>query len=160
MNWQEVCEHPELRNLSFKIELNRQGQVIMTPVKVYHSVFQGEIAALLKAERKDGKVLTECAVRTHQGTKIADVAWVSIETFQRIKDEVECSVAPELCIEVLSSSNTTEEMEDKRNLYFANGAKEVWICDQQGIFRFYVPGAERTNSLLFPDFPAMIAYDV
>ncbi len=34
MNWQEVCEHPELKDLSFKIELNRQGQLIMTPVKV------------------------------------------------------------------------------------------------------------------------------
>jgi Uma2 family endonuclease len=77
---------------------------------VYHSVFQGEIAALLKAERKDGKVLTECAVRTRQGTRIADVAWVSPETFQRVKDEIECSVAPELCIEVLSSSNTAEEL--------------------------------------------------
>ena len=159
MNWQEVCEHPELKDLSFKIELNRQGQLIMTPVKVYHSVFQGEIAALLKAERKDGKVLTECAVRTHQGTKIADVAWVSAETFQRIKDEVECSVAPEVCIEVLSTSNTAEEMEDKRSLYFANGAKEVWMCDRHGHLRFYVPGAEREDSLLFPDFPAAIDYD-
>ena len=158
MNWQEVCEHPDLRNLSFKIELNRQGQLIMTPVKVYHSVFQGEIAALLKAERKDGKVLTECAVRTHQGTKVADVAWVSAETFQRVKNEVECSVAPEVCIEVLSSSNTAEEMEDKRSLYFANGAEEVWICDQQGHIRFYMPGTERNGSLLFPDFPTVIAY--
>ena len=120
MNWREVCEHPELKDLSFKIELNRQGQLIMTPVKVYHSVFQGEIAALLKAERKDGKVLTECAVRTHQGTKIADVAWVSAETFQHIKDEVECSVAPEVCIEVLSSSNTTAGVVINQSLTSAN----------------------------------------
>ncbi|MCW5212828.1 Uma2 family endonuclease [Desulfobulbus sp. TB] len=65
----------------------------------------------------------ECAVRTHQGTKIADVARVSAETFQRIKDEVECSVAPEVCIEVRSASNTAEEMKDKRSLYFANGCQ-------------------------------------
>jgi hypothetical protein len=48
MNWQEVCEHPDLQDLPFKIELDEKGKIIMSPVKVYHSVFQGEIAALLK----------------------------------------------------------------------------------------------------------------
>ena len=158
MNWQEVCDHPDLQNLPFKIELNRQGQLIMTPVKVYHSVFQGEMAAQLKTERKEGKVLTECAVHTHQGTKVADVAWMSADTFLRVKDEIECSIAPELCIEVLSSSNTAEEMEDKRSLYFANGAKEVWLCDQHGHISFYMPGVQLEFSRLFPNFPAMIAY--
>jgi len=37
MQWQEVCEHPSLQNLPFKIELNERGQVLMSPVKVYHS---------------------------------------------------------------------------------------------------------------------------
>ncbi len=34
MNWQEVCDHPQLRNLSFKIELNEDGKIIMSPLKV------------------------------------------------------------------------------------------------------------------------------
>lgn len=40
MNWQEVCEHPSLKNLPFKIELNEYGNIVMSPVKVYHSAFQ------------------------------------------------------------------------------------------------------------------------
>lgn len=159
MNWQEVCEHPDLQNLPFKIELNEKGNIVMSPTKVYHSVFQGELAALLKAHRHEGKVLTECAIWTHRGTKVSDVAWASIITFQRIKHDVECSVAPEVCIEVLSSSNTGEEIADKRSLYFAQGAKEVWICDQDGTVTFYVPGAQVEASELFPAFPANIAYD-
>ena len=47
MNWQEVCADPHLRNLPFKIELNEYGQVVMSPVKVYHSAFQGRIGALI-----------------------------------------------------------------------------------------------------------------
>ena len=47
MEWQEVCEHPSLQNLPFKIELNEKGQILMSPVKVYHSAFQGKIARLL-----------------------------------------------------------------------------------------------------------------
>ena len=35
MQWHEVCEHPSLQNLPFKIELNERGQILMSPVKVW-----------------------------------------------------------------------------------------------------------------------------
>ncbi len=38
MNWQEVCENPNLQNIPFKIELNEYGQVVMSPMKVIHSL--------------------------------------------------------------------------------------------------------------------------
>jgi hypothetical protein len=76
MEWQEVCEHPSLQNLPFKIELNEKGQILMSPVKVYHSAFQGKIARLLP---ESGIVLSECAIKTEKGTKVADIAWSSEE---------------------------------------------------------------------------------
>ena len=45
MKWSEVCARSDLQNLPFKIELNEQGQIIMSPVKVYHSAYQGKIVA-------------------------------------------------------------------------------------------------------------------
>ncbi|GEM_PF-3004535 len=33
MNWQEVCEHSDLQNLPFKIELNERGQIIISSAK-------------------------------------------------------------------------------------------------------------------------------
>ncbi len=39
MNWQEVCEHPSLQNLPFKIELDEYGNIVMSPVKIYHSLY-------------------------------------------------------------------------------------------------------------------------
>src|SRR6266700_3024712 len=86
---------------------------IMSPVKVYHSAFQGEIGFLLKSMRPDGKVLSECAVKTRKGTKVADVAWAADSRFQIIKQDAECSVAPQVCVEVVSSSNTAAEIEEK-----------------------------------------------
>jgi len=38
MNWQEVCEHPSLKDLPFKIELDEFGRIVMSSVKIYHSV--------------------------------------------------------------------------------------------------------------------------
>ncbi|MDY6992529.1 MAG: Uma2 family endonuclease [Pseudomonadota bacterium] len=159
MNWQEVCNHPDLQNLPFKIELNETGKILMSPTKVYHSVFQGEIAALLRINRSDGKILTECAINTHKGTKVADVAWASNALFKRIKDETECSISPEVCIEILSSANTDSEMEEKKALYFSKAAKEVWICDKSGNIKFYLPEGEIVTSILFPHFPQKIDYD-
>jgi hypothetical protein len=74
MQWQEVCEHPSLQNLPFKIELNERGQILMSPVKIYHSAFQGKISRLLP---DNGIVLPECAIKTTKGTKVADIAWCS-----------------------------------------------------------------------------------
>ena len=159
MNWQEVCEHKSLHNLPFKIELNETGRILMSPVKVYHSALQGEIAALLRLNRKDGKILNECAIHTQSGTKVADVAWVSKERYQLIKKQTECSIAPELCIEILSSSNTNLEMETKKALYFNNGAEEVWFCNKSGYIEFFKPAGRIEQSELFPLFSADIDID-
>lgn len=156
MNWQQVCEHPDLRNLPFKIELNESGQILMSPVKVYHSAFQGKIAALLYIHLGRGEVLAECAIKTHNGTKVADVAWASDERFAVIRTETECSIAPEICVEVISESNTDDEMDKKKALYFKKGALEVWMCDEHGQMGFYGPAGKVEDSSLAPGFPGKI----
>lgn len=153
MQWQEVCEHPSLQDLPFKIELNEKGQILMSPVKVYHSAFQGRIAQLLP---KHGVALAECAIKTSKGTKVADIAWCSEERFQKIEREAECSIAPEVCIEVLSFSNTSGEIEERRTLYISVGAVEFWVCDENGNMAFFDASGSLKTSNLIPDFPQKI----
>jgi Uma2 family endonuclease len=152
MNWQEVCANPNLQNLPFKIELNERGQIIMSPAKIAHAAFQGQISFHLQLLGASGKVLAECAVATPHGTKVADVAWASRERFAIIKNETECSIAPEVCVEVFSNSNTQEEMDEKRELYPACGAREVRFCDEQGNISFYGEDGKLAQSELFPAF--------
>jgi Uma2 family endonuclease len=156
MNWQQACADKNLQNLPFKIELNQQGQLVMSPVKVSHSLFQGKLSGLLYFNLRDGEALAECAIRTKQGTKVADVAWVSHERLPRIRYETECSQAPEICIEVLSESNTRDEMQEKILLYLDAGALEVWLCDEDGNIRFYSATGEQETSMLAPNFPRHI----
>ncbi len=160
MKWQDVCGRPDLQYLPFKIELDEHGKIIMSPVKVYHSALQGEIAAILRLHRKDGRILTECAIQTRKGTKVTDVSWASGETYRTIKDEDECHVAPEVCIGVLSSSNTEEEIAEKKALYFEKGAKEVWLCDRTGRLECFNPGGKVANSDFFPNFPQTVELDI
>lgn len=156
MNWQEVCEHPSLKDLPFKIELDELGKIIMSPVKICHSIFQGEIEFILRSLLKGGKTLPECAIKTSKGTKVADVAWVSLDLLSKIKDETEASIAPEICVEVISTSNSQKEMTEKRQLYFEAGAKEVWICNENGDVSFFNTEQQLTHSVLVPEFPERI----
>ncbi len=157
MNWQKICEDPALRNLPYKIETNRYGQIIMTPHRLAHSFYQSEIEQLLRKLLPQGVVLPECAIETRDGVKTADVAWMSRERYAQVKDDFAATVAPEICVEVISPSNTLSEIEDKITLYFAAGAQEVWIC-RDGAMSFYSAGeiTRETNSELAPPFPTRV----
>jgi len=153
MDWQEACNRPELQHLPYKIELDERGRIIMSPTKVYHSVLQARIAARLDVHGRNGVALTECAIRTRKGTKVADVAWASSLTYQQIKDETECSVAPEICVEIISASNTDKEIEERRELFFEQGAQEFWLCDQDGHLSYFSPDGQIARSACYPMFP-------
>ena len=110
MRWEEVCEDRRLQDLPFKIELNKWGQVVMSPVKIKHSFYQGRIQRLLQSLLITGEVMPECAIETSDGVKVADVVWCSSARFDLIQDRVSASIAPEICIEVKSSGNSWDEM--------------------------------------------------
>lgn len=66
------------------------------------------------------------------------------------------TLAPEICVKVMSPGNVFSRLLEKRDLYFAAGALEFWLCDQDGAMRFFdVPG-ELERSRLAPDFPCTI----
>ena len=160
MHWQEVCEDSTLQNLPYKIELNKEGHIVMSPAKNRHSVLQGQIQRLLnQLTDEPSKAFPECAINTEDGVKVADVVWISSTRYQQVKDQIAYDIAPEICIEVLSASNTPHEMRRKTNLYLQAGAEEVWICDEQGHLQFYHQSGEIQHSLLLAQFPQQIVVD-
>jgi Uma2 family endonuclease len=56
----------------------------------------------------------------------------------------------------MSESNTQKEMAEKRELYFEVGAKEVWLCSENGEMRFFNAEHELIHSECVPDFPLKI----
>ncbi|HEU0038573.1 MAG TPA: Uma2 family endonuclease [Verrucomicrobiae bacterium] len=101
--------------------------------------------------------LSECPVSTADGVKAADVAWASPECMRELGNRVCFPKSPEICVEVLSPSNTESEIREKLALYFDAGAKEVWICAEPGAMSFFGTGTKSlTGSHLCPDFPKQI----
>jgi Uma2 family endonuclease len=60
-----------------------------------------------------------------------------------------------IVVEVLSAMNTRRQVALKRADYFASGAKEVWVIDQDGFTHFYFTGRDlpQPKSMLIPAFP-------
>ncbi len=160
MKWTEVCEDQMLQDLPYKIELNEWGNITMSPASNRHGHIQSLITFLITSMKKSGKVLTECSVQTSKGVKVADVAWCSDDFYKINKLDTPYLQAPELCIEIRSPSNTEEEMLEKRDLYFSKGAKEFWICDEDGNLKFYDYKGEIEHSMLFAEFTRKIDIDV
>jgi len=156
MDWETVCTDPNLQDLPYKVELNAKGQIIMSPAKLYHGRFQSKIGHLLEKLAPHGESVTECAIKTTDSTKVADVAWFSQERWKQVKDEFEALIAPEICVEIISQSNTDDEFEQKKHLYFAAGAQEFWLCTQDGEMRFWTSEKEMDQSALIPQFPNQI----
>ena len=152
MNGQEVAARLSLRELPCKIELKENGAAMLSPYSLKHSAYRGEISGLLKTLRPDGMGLLNCSIWTPRGTKVADVAWFTLSRWHSVKGKLEATIAPEVCVEVVSMSNTRQDMKDKRQLYFAQGAQEVWICDEYGEISFYNARRKLKRSQLFPDF--------
>jgi Uma2 family endonuclease len=157
--WTEVLSDPNLALHPNRIETNRFGQVVMTPPpSVSHGTRQSRIAVLLQGLLGD-QVVTECPLITCDGVKAVDVAWYSPNRFVEVRKQVAAETAPEICVEVLSPSNTDDEMRMKRELYFDAGAKECWICDESGRMSYYSGASRREpseQSTLCPEFPNQI----
>ena len=154
MQWSEVVSDPALKDLPYKIETNEFGQIVMSPHKRIHAIWQGEIEWRLRQCLPQGRTAPEFAIDTRLGTKTPDVGWSSRDRESELLADQ--SLAPEICIEVLSGSNTDRELAAKRTLYFEAGALEVWQCEENGTLRFHTPEGERAHSALAPEFPRQL----
>jgi Uma2 family endonuclease len=131
LTWADVMANPHLKDLPFKIELNKWGRIEMSPASNEHGRLQVSIASELQ-QRPGGQVLVECSIATSDGVRVADVAWISDERLAGFGNVTPYPQAPEICVEVMSPSNTWGEMHMKAGLYLSAGAQEVWIEGPSG----------------------------
>jgi Uma2 family endonuclease len=157
--WAELLADPDLARWEGRVETDRHGYIIMSPPPAFdHGDSQFQIGCILQRLLPDGRPTVECPISTPDGVKIADVAWISSAKLAKIGRKVCLTAAPEICVEVVSPKNTRREMAEKKALYFAAGAEEVWFCDKKGRMTFF-PGPEsagETASRLCPAFPALV----
>jgi Uma2 family endonuclease len=150
MTWDEVINHPSLRDLPFKIETNKFGQILMSPASNKHGITQFDVGYEIRRRKKSGKIINECSIETSDGVKVADVAWASDEFIAEFGEVTPFPKAPEICVEVVSPSNSKLEIEQKVELYLACGAQEVWVVNNKKEISFFAHTGKLKKSQLVP----------
>lgn len=154
LDWESVCENPYLKDLPYRVEINRFGKIELSPHNIWHSRAQAAIQRHLDRSMPGGDSFPECAVEAGlHGTPVADVVWMSDERLQVNRGRVAAKLAPEICVEVRSPSNSADEMRGKLQAYFSVGAMEVWFCGEEGQMFFHAPEGSLERSRLCPSFP-------
>lgn len=154
--WQKITSDPLLSELPYKVETNQRGQIVLSPHTNRHTFQQKAIQKKLDELFSDGEAFQELAIATSGGTKQADVVWASDDRIAEMKQTGDpTTLAPEICVEVMSDANTMDEMHEKRDLYLEAGADEVWIVDPDGEVRFFRE-EETERSDLLPEFPSQV----
>lgn len=157
MQWSDILADKSLRDLPYKIELDKWGNIIMSPASNRHGLLQARLGQFL-VKTLGGEAISECSIDTPEGVKVADVAWCSKEFLAINKYETPYSSAPDICIEIRSPSNTDEELHFKVRLYLNAGAKEVWLVFEDGSIRFFDQQGERSDSTYDIDPHAALAH--
>jgi Uma2 family endonuclease len=88
--------------------------------------------------------------------KAIDVAWLSAERSVQAEAAPCLTRAPEICVEILSLSNTTSEIQEKIALYLEAGAQEVWVCGLDGRMTFNKTEGQMGTSVRCPPFPTVV----
>lgn len=128
--YRSLCDDPCYANVPGKIELDPWGRMLMTPATYYHGVLQARLVRLLHAAL-GGEASVEAPVVTPAGLLVADVAWASARFTGNHGVHNPLMRAPELCIEIVSPSNSVRELREKVAGFLAAGAEEVWIVYPQ-----------------------------
>jgi len=154
--WEDLCANPKFNDLGYKVELHRNGKILMSPANIRHGRIQSAVVRLLLQLKPDGEAPTECAIQTEEGILVPDVCWCSATWLAREGDATAASTAPELCVEIMSASNTLAEMESKRDAYFLAGCREFILIDLKGFATFFAPDGPLAASELVPGFPELV----
>src|SRR5437588_3528149 len=109
--WEKVLTDSLLAGLPHRIETDRYGQIVMSPPPApEHGEEQFAVGERLHQLLPAGHVITECPVSTSEGVKLVDVAWISKERRQAQRGRPCFTQAPEICVEIVSPSNSRREL--------------------------------------------------
>lgn len=116
-------------------ELIKGELKVMSPAKPLHGIICARVAARLVIfveEHALGEVFgaeTGFLVETDPDSLVgADAAFISNERLATVERfDKFFPFAPDLAVEVLSPSNTVQEIDEKVALYFAAGSRLVWV---------------------------------
>lgn len=112
-------------------ELHHGEPILVPPPILEHALIQRKLMLLLHQLCTGWFVTMEFAFRPlpEYEVWVADVVALRMERLLKGPKKAWISGAPELVVEILSPSNTAQEMNDREQICFQGGCQEFWIVD-------------------------------
>ncbi len=135
------------------------GEVVskMSP-KLFHSRLTMALSSLLyewnQRQENQGEVGIEWAITLKRKGKdwcpVPDLLYISNERFKNVPfEDVACSIAPELAIEIISPDQSFSNLSEKAVDYLNAGVDRVWLIDSTvkkvTVFYPYLPPQTKSN---------------
>jgi len=152
VKWQELMNNPFFQDVPYKVELNKFGQILMSPASNRHGILKFKVAKEIERKKKVGTIDFNSSVSTNKGVSVAGIAWLSDDFFAEFGETTPFPKAPEICVEVKSPANSKAEMDEKIRLYLEKGALEVWIVDEYAKVSFHSHTGKLETSKLVKNF--------
>lgn len=150
LQWSDVVADKSLANLPYKIELSSAGKIEMTPTFFPHGRMAARLIAALSRALPAGEAAPKIAIQTSLGVRVPEVCWYSNDFLARHGKDNTLTEAPEICVEIVSASNSEAKMRAKVQAYVGAGAKEVWWVELDGSIRFFNEAGEVAASAMCP----------
>jgi Uma2 family endonuclease len=143
--WQVLAADPETPD---HFELDQFGELILSPKPTTgHQTIAAEVA--LQTNLQLGRLAVgEVSVLTDRGIRVPDVVWMPAERWAACRTQSPLEVVPDVCVEVLSPSNTRQEIEMKIGAYLRGGAREVIVVGLKGEIEIFGSRGKRETSAL------------
>lgn len=168
---QDVIDFQEHEKRLFELV---DGTLIEKTMGIFESIIAINIAGMIRnylSSNPIGAVLgTDGMMQLFPGRiRIPDVSFISLQRGLKagISNFKIAPLAPDLAVEVISASNSRQEMADKLREYFAGGSQEVWyvyplrkeLHQYQNVDTFSVLSIDQTltSPQLLPGFAMRIA---
>ena len=109
---------------------------------IQHSMVQGNLYFLLRLKYAEQyRFMPELSVKVDKEKHIPDISIYPSSLTYPAKDKVHIKKSPLGAIEILSPTQSLNELLDKCKTYFAEGAKSYWLVlpGLNGVFVFHAP---------------------
>jgi Uma2 family endonuclease len=131
-----------------RYELNEFGEWIVSPRPSTGHQQVASVVAFQLTTQLGERAVTEVSVYTDRGIRVPDVAWMPAARWLEAKGENPLASVPDVCVEVVSPSNTREEILMKVGAYLRGGAREAIVVGLKGDLEFFGPGGKLDASAL------------
>lgn len=138
------------------MNLSSTGQILFGYPEPRAGMLAGFMARILTQKLPNGRVVCNIPVECSDGIKVVDVGWVAETKYQTLRTEPAWNAAPDISVQILSTSLSDEQAGRNVVPLMQAAAKEVWTVHPDGTL---IKHKQRDLDFMLPDLPISLPVD-